>query len=175
MSRKLAVKGCLSLALLSSIATGVQGKEDYDRTHCPKENEWASTIDPENRPFFLEFSKTAIWAHGPDVTSNEGVGEIDRLFSFLTHAYHDIPEYRNEISSLFELMSKEPGPRERFGETALLEIAQCMGGGLQVDCAQMAIEKGYVKPLEDLINEPSFNETLQFLKEACRENKDEIR
>jgi len=175
MTKKSTITSCLALALLSSVATDVQGAEDYDRTHCPKENEWASTIDPENRPFFLEFSKTAIRNHGPYVTSNEGPGEIDRLYSFLTHAYHDVPEYRNEISSGFEQMSKEPLLRERFGETALLEIAQCMSGIPQIDCAQMAVEKGYLKPLDDLIGEPSFNETLQFLKDACQENEDEIK
>lgn len=159
----------LALAVLIAVVSSVARAEDEDRKHCPTEREWATTIDPENRPFFQGFSEAEIWAHGPDGSAIEGMAMFDLLYSLLTHAYQDTPDYRDEYSEVFELLSKEPWSRERYGETALREIAQCMSGSpQQIDCAQMAFEKGYLKPLDDLINEPNFRETLQFLKDNCQ-------
>lgn len=164
-----------AIFLLANAALIGEVSANYGRSHCPTEREWASTIDPENRPFFLEFSVGAIAAHGPDGYASQGTATVDLFFSLITHAYRDTPEYRDVFSELFLEMNNEPWIRERYGETALLEIAQCMSGDLQIDCAQMALNKGYLKPLDGLIKEPSFTETLQFLKDACQDNEDEIK
>ncbi|MBG6148576.1 hypothetical protein IWQ51_006741 [Labrenzia sp. EL_142] len=159
--------GYLAISVLFAATLCVQGSEDDDWHHCPTKREWASTIDPENRAFFQMFSEAAIGAHGPDGYASQGMVAVDLLYSLMTHAYQDTSVYRDVYAELFKEMSKESWTRERFGGTALLEISQCMSGNQHIDCAQMALEKGYLKPLDDLINEPSFNEALQFLKDNC--------
>jgi len=165
---RLALKSFVALGMLSGFVAGVQSSEEDERKHCPSHREWASTINPENRPFFFEFSTAAIGGEDIDRGDEIGWGMIDRFYSLLIHSYHDTAEYRDLYAGLFEEMRQHTQVRERYGDIALAEIARCMTGRQQIDCAEMALSKGYVKTLEDLSDAPGFIEHLSMFKEFCQ-------
>lgn len=165
-----------ALTVLGACAAGQAVSEEIPE-NCPSKREWTSVIDPENRPVFYDFTESVLLSEpveGPDRTRDadrvmqDNLRGVDQMYALLIHSYQDNPDYREQFSTLFTEFRKNAQIRERYGDDALRELAQCMEGGQGIDCAKMAVGNGYVKTLDELSTEESFKDVLGFFKDVCQ-------
>ncbi|CTQ53114.1 hypothetical protein LP7551_01635 [Roseibium album] len=160
--------GCFVLAVLMSAVSSVHSSEEEEKKHCPSYREWTSTIDPENRPLFWLFAQTVVSNAGKDFEPSEGL-EYLKLASFLLiHSFQRTSEFEEELAPLFFDAHEQPETRDLLGQGSLDEIGKCFSGEIQVDCAEMAFRKGYIKSLDEYSKDENFREYMEFFEQACQ-------
>jgi hypothetical protein len=165
---RLVKAGCFALAVLLGAVSSVHSSEEEEKKHCPSYREWTSTIDPENRPLFWQFTQTIIWNADKDFEPSERLQYL-KLASFLViHSFQRTTEFEQEFAPFFAGMQEQPETRDLFGQGPMDEIAKCFSGEIQADCAEMAFSKGYLKSLDEYSKDSNFREYLEFFEQACK-------
>lgn len=159
--------GLVALGVVLAALHPAFGSEEEGREQCPSEREWGSVLDPENRPLLLNFAMGVVGGHSADGEDVSGIVYAERLYFLFIHSYQDTPDYRDMYSGLFEALRQNPVTLVHFGDAALRDMNACMTGGGAADCAKMALDKGYVAPLAELMSKPSLKEPLAFFKAFC--------
>lgn len=159
---------CIALGMFLSAMSSVQGSEEEEKKHCPSYREWTSVIDPENRPVFWLFAQTVIWNADKDFEPSEGLQYLKLVSFLLIHSFQRNSEFEEEFAPFFEGMQEQPETRDLFGQGPADEIAKCFSGEVKVDCAEMALNKGYVKSLDEYSKDENFRENLEFFEQACQ-------
>jgi len=163
-------KSALFLAAAGIVfaTSGVLKAGEIPDVHCPTAREWETTIDPQNRPLFQEFSETVIWNAERDFVGEGGLDYMRMAFFLWVHSYQNDAEYQEVLLPFLEALQQSPHAEKIISKDALSDMAKCASGDADIDCAEMAFQKGHIQSLHEYSKMNSFKKYLGFFEDACK-------
>jgi|GEM_PF-5234154 len=170
MTNRLAIIGGLALALLTSVATGVQGSDEEKFNPCPSDQEWSSTLDTVRKGitwFYVRNVYTkAINESGVEknLLDDEDFLRFAWLLSIHTYQSEDYTDFIR--GTYFNLVSK-PAIKEHYSDKMITEISECISGNVELDCAAVAYRNGLIPNLETVTQHDSVSKAVTVLRDWC--------